>query len=105
MDASLGAPQTKNGPKPIFDAVPLKLLKFNRIWHLAPLSRRQIARQLDRAVANADQAAHARADRLEEAPHLAFAPLAQHDPVPAIRARLGTPVRQPDALEPNQPIP
>src|SRR5438132_770858 len=69
MDASLRAPQTKNGPKPIFDAVPLKLWKFNRIWHLAPLSRRQIARQLDRAVADADQTADSGADRLEQAPH------------------------------------
>src|SRR3989442_3733450 len=104
MDASLGAPQTKNGPKPIFDAVPLKLWKFNRIWHLAPLSRRQIARQLDRAVADADQTADSAADRLEQAPHFAFATLSQHHPVPAIGAPSGTFVRHLDALERGAPI-
>src|SRR5467141_5143226 len=103
MDASR-APQTKNGPKPIFYAVPLKLLKFNRIRHLAPLSRRQIARQLDRPVAYADQAADAGADRLEQAPHLAFATLSEHHPVPAIGAGRGALVRWSDALERGRPI-
>src|SRR3989442_14896672 len=104
MDASLGAPQTKNGPKPIFDAVPLKLWKFNRIWHLAPLSRRQIARQLDWAVAYADQTADSGADRLEQAPHFAFATLSQHHPVPAIGAARAALVRRGDALERSAPI-
>src|SRR2546425_3708743 len=103
MDASR-VPQTKNGPKPIFYAVPLKLLKFNRIWDLAPLSRRQIARQFDRAVADADQTADAGADRLEQAPHLPFATLSQHHPVPAIGAPSGTFVRHLDALERSAPI-
>src|SRR5207244_10911625 len=87
------------GRSPSFDAVPLKLWKFNRIWHLAPLSRRQIARQLDRAVAYADQTADSGADRLEQAPHFAFATLSQHHPVPAICAPSGTFVRHLDALE------
>src|SRR3982074_1519434 len=59
MDASLRAPQTKNGPKPIFDAVPLKLLKFNRIWQLAPLFRRQRAPPTGGPGADADQTADA----------------------------------------------
>src|SRR5438270_499021 len=104
MDASLRVPQTKNGPKPIFDAVPLKFLKFNRIWQLAPLSRRQIARQLDRAVANADQTADAGADRLEQAPHFAFAPLPEHHPVPAIGTRRGAFVRRRNARKRSPPI-
>src|SRR5437660_12491977 len=104
MDASSRAPQTKNGPKPIFDAIPLKLLKFNRIWQLAPLSRRQIARQLDRAVANADQTADAGADRLEQAPNFAFAALLEHHPVPAIGARCGALVRRRNARKRSPPI-
>src|SRR2546430_15061404 len=92
------------GRAPSLAAVPLKLLKFTGIWPLAPLPRRQIARQLDRAVAYADQTADSGADRLEQAPHFAFAALAQHDPVPAIRAGLGTRVRRCDALERSAPI-
>src|SRR4051794_3521712 len=71
------APQTKNGPKAHLFLHPSKLLKFNRICNLAPPSRCEIARQLDRSVADANQAAHARADGFEHPPHLAVATLLQ----------------------------
>src|SRR5205814_741611 len=92
------------GRSPSFDAVPLKRWKFNRIWHLAPLPRRQIARQLDRAVADADQTADPGADRLEQAPHFAFATLSEHHPVPAVGAARGAPVRRCNALKRSAPI-
>src|SRR3954470_17938775 len=74
-----------------------KLLKFNRNslagqpphrcrWELAPASWIEIARQLDRPAAPAQQPAHARADGLEHAPHLAVAPLLQGHAIPAIGA-------------------
>src|SRR5256886_14030208 len=92
------------GRAPSLAAVPLKLLKFTGIGPLAPLPRRKIARQLDRAVAYADQTADSGADRLEQAPHFAFATLSQHHPVPAICAPSGTFVRHLDALERGAPI-
>src|SRR5437867_793862 len=73
----------------------VKLLKFNSISlcqqlfqrsrrELAPAARLQLARQLDGAVARADEPAHLVPDGLEDPSHLAVSPLAQHHPVPAI---------------------
>src|SRR5436190_5541752 len=95
-NAAINAPrdaETKNGPKPILFPAPSKLLKFNRICYSAPLSRRQIARQLERPVAYAQQPTHSRADRLEHAAHLAVAAFLDGHAIPAVgafaRARIG----------------
>lgn len=44
----------------------------------------QVARQIERPVTHADQAAHLPAERLEKPPHLALATFPQHNPVPAV---------------------
>src|ERR1700730_19009191 len=47
-------------------------------------ARAQIARQFDRAVADAQQAAHLETHRAPQPAHLAVAPLVQHDPEGAV---------------------
>src|SRR5258706_7865221 len=64
-----------------------KRLKYNRIFQFAPVSRRKIGRERERSVAYADEAVHARADRLEKPPDLAIASLPQRHAVPAIGTR------------------
>src|SRR5713226_1083398 len=71
----------KMGRSPSFSPLPLKLLKFNRIWQLAPLSRTQIGGQIDRSVAHASEAAYGMPEGLEKSPHLAIASFAQHNAV------------------------
>src|SRR3954467_1321171 len=93
------AAETKNGPKPILFPAPSKLLKFNRICYSAPLSRRQIARQLERPVAYAQQSTHSRADRLEHAAHLAVAAFLDRHAIPAVRAFARARIGRLDALE------
>ena len=75
------SPPHKPNPK-----VALKLLKYNRIPQFTPAAGRQIAGQLDRAVAQSHESAHRVPKRLEEAPHLAVAPFLQHHSVPAVAA-------------------
>src|ERR1044072_327733 len=83
---------------------PSKLLKFNRIWDLAPLSRRQIARQLDAPIAHAQEPAHARAHGLEHAAHFAVTPFLERHAIPAVCATSGPRVRRLDALEGGRSI-
>src|SRR5690242_9444688 len=63
-----------------------KLLKYNRIFQFAPLARREIFRQRDGPVTNADEAIHPAAGRLEKTPHLAVASLREHHAIPAVGA-------------------
>src|SRR6267142_719621 len=102
------------GRSPSFQAPP-KLLKFNRnslpeqlfsrfCRQLTPLAGLQIARQLDGPVAHAQETADARADGLEEAPHLAVSALLQRHAVPAVGARRAARVGGLDALERGRAI-
>src|SRR5713101_2902122 len=68
---------------------------------LAALPAAQVRRQAERPEAHAHQAAHGDPERLEHAPHLAVAPFAQHDLVPAVRS--GAAARL-DALEPCRTV-
>src|SRR5581483_300195 len=70
----------------------------------APLSRRQIARQLERPVAYAQEPAHARADGLEHAPHLAVAAFLEGDAIPAVGAFARARIGRLDALEGGAPV-
>src|SRR5580693_4710930 len=55
-------------------------------------ARAQVARQLDRPVADAQQAAHLEPHRLKQAPHLTVTPFVQHHPERAVAAGLPFPV-------------
>ncbi len=92
------------GRSPSFCLHPSKLLKFNRICYLAPLSGREIARQLERPVADADEAADASADGFEKTPHLAVAAFLQHHAIPAIGASRSAGIDRLDALERGLPV-
>src|SRR5690349_20000859 len=52
---------------------------------LSPMAAPEIRRQDEGSEAEAHQAAHGHAERLEDAPHLAVASLAQHYPISAVR--------------------
>src|SRR5712664_4143664 len=68
---------------------------------LAPLASAQMRWQEDWPEAHTHQAAHGDSERLEHAPHLAVAPFAQHDLVPAVRP--AAPARG-NAVEPGRAV-
>src|SRR4051794_7502980 len=63
-----------------------KLLKYNRIYQFAPLSRCEIGGERGGPVADAGEGSGLCARRLEKPPHLAVAAFFQDDPIPAVGA-------------------